>query len=43
MGKKIRVSRQKAQAKRNTEPVYQPCCGAPKNGHYGDCKRGGKK
>ena len=33
--------RAKRQEKRNLEPIYQPCCGAPKNGHYSDCKKKG--
>lgn len=38
-GKKTRrkLGQAARQEKRNSEPVTQPCCGAPKNGHYGDC------
>lgn len=37
------VSKKRAARKVNLEPITQPCCGAPKNGHYGHCKKGGKK
>lgn len=37
------VSKKKAAKKLNAEPTTQGCCGAPKNGHYGTCKKGGRK
>lgn len=37
------VSKKKAAKKVNKKPITQKCCGAPKNGHYGTCKKGGKK
>lgn len=35
-------SKKKAAKKVNTHPITQKCCGAPKNGHYGTCKKAGK-
>lgn len=42
VGPKQRKGKKTRDLKRNAEPIYQDCCGAPKNGHYGDCKRKGK-
>ena len=44
-GKKVRrkVGQATRQAKRNSQSVLQPCCGAPKNGHYGDCPTRARK
>lgn len=41
-GRKVAKGRKTRDLKRNAEPIYQACCGAPKNGHYGDCSRKGK-
>lgn len=41
--KKLRSGQVARQEKRNSEPVVQSCCGAPKNGHYGDCPTKARK